>query len=59
MIIELRQALLDREMAPVLDWCRRCGAEIYSPEELEAGEGLCEECLREAENETESQEEYR
>lgn len=51
MIIEVRQALLDREMAPVLDWCRRCGAEIYSPEELRVFEGLCEACFCEEEDE--------
>ena len=46
MIIEVKQALLDREMAPVLDWCSRCGTEIYSLESLDAGNGLCPACLR-------------
>ncbi|MBR4701113.1 MAG: hypothetical protein IKP19_05405 [Oscillospiraceae bacterium] len=46
MVIEVRQALLDREMAPVLDWCSRCGGEIYSLESLEQGNGLCPACLR-------------
>ena len=47
MIIEVRQTLLDPEMATVLDRCRRCGTEIYSEEALRRYDGLCEACFRE------------
>ena len=44
MIIELKQELFDKEMAPVYDRCRCCDGEIYSEEECELYEGYCEDC---------------
>ena len=51
MEIVLRQELFDREMAPVEDWCPRCGGEIYHREELLQNDGLCRECAAETRNE--------
>ena len=47
MIIEVKQELLDREMAPVYDRCRCCDGEIYLQYEFELYEGYCEDCYGE------------
>ena len=47
MIIEVKQELLDKEMAPVYDRCRCCGCEIYSEYEYDLYEGYCEDCYLE------------
>jgi hypothetical protein len=44
MRIELKQELLDPEMAPVYGTCACCLREIYSAREYEEHGGLCEEC---------------
>lgn len=41
-----RQELMDPQMAPVFARCPCCGGELYSSEEEELHDGLCEECLR-------------
>lgn len=46
MEIFLRQELLDREMAPVIALCPRCGGEIYQAEEPELFGGVCAFCAR-------------
>ena len=51
MIIEVKQELLDKEMAPVYDRCRCCDCEIYSSEEYELYEGYCERCFLAMEDE--------
>ena len=44
MIVELKQELLDPEMAQPVGFCRRCGGEIYTREALERQAGLCRTC---------------
>lgn len=46
MIVEVRQELLDPEMALVVGCCVRCGAEIYSREVWRELHGKCPECAR-------------
>lgn len=42
--IEIRQEILDRQMATPSGYCDKCGIEIYSDDELYNYGGLCVEC---------------
>lgn len=53
MNIFLRQELLDPQMAQVVGRCRCCGGEIYSRDEAELYDGMCEECCLVSEGEEE------
>lgn len=44
MRFDVRQELLDREMAPIYGRCPCCDAEIYTETEFDEYGGLCEEC---------------
>ena len=48
MRIEVRQELLDPEMALIVGRCRCCGAEIYSRAVWEKLHGKCPVCARSA-----------
>ena len=47
----IRQELLDREMAPVVDYCCKCGKEIYDTNEAHydalMAEWTCDDCYYE------------